>query len=84
MVYKWGRDEQQSFEAFKSAMAMGPILKQPDFDVAHTRASPFLVDTDALHYLLGGVLSQVDFMGNERLIYFHNWKFTRAGQITPW
>ena len=46
--YKWGKDEKQSFEALKSVLAIGTILKQPDFDAAHTGASPFLVDTDVL------------------------------------
>ena len=77
-AYKWGKDEKQSFEALKSAVATGPILKQPDFDAARTGVSPFLVDTDASDYALGGVLSQVDSMGNERPIYFHSRKFSHA------
>ena len=77
-AYRWGKDERQSFEALKSAVVTGTILKQPDFDAARTGALPFLFDTDASDYALGGVLSQMDSVGNDRPIYFHSRKFTRA------
>lgn len=78
MAFKYLRDKKQSFEALMSALATKPILKRPDFDAARIGASPFLLDTYTLDHALGGVLSQLDCVDNERLIYFHSRQFSRT------
>lgn len=61
VVYTWGEDQQRAFDALKEALITAPVLNHPQ------RNAPFILDTDASAYALGGVLSQV-VDGQERVI----------------
>ena len=52
--FKWGKEEQESFEMLKEALCKEPILVGPDFD------KPFTIITDASDYALGAILTQND------------------------
>uniref|UniRef100_A0A1X7VWZ0 Reverse transcriptase/retrotransposon-derived protein RNase H-like domain-containing protein n=1 Tax=Amphimedon queenslandica TaxID=400682 RepID=A0A1X7VWZ0_AMPQE len=58
-------DCEQSFRALKAALTSSPVLRSPDF----TR--PFVLQTDALDYGVGAVLSQCDYQGFDHpVLYF--------------
>ena len=78
-AFQWGPKEEQSFVALKNALITAPILGKPDFEAAKPGSSrPFLLDTDASHFAIGGVLSQTDEQGDEHPIYFFSRKLTAA------
>ena len=62
-VFTWGADEQNAFDALKHALCVRPVLD-------HARPDcPFVLDTDASAFALGGVLSQI-VDGKERVIAY--------------
>src|SRR5713226_7253142 len=63
--WKWGADEQASFNTLKDLCSSYPVLCSPDW----TRQ--FFMDTDALDFALGVVISQ-EFTDGRHLIAFHS------------
>ena len=61
--WKWGHDEQTSFDTIKRMITSAPILR-----IADSKQS-FIISTDASDHSLGGVLSQ-EFDGKEHPIAF--------------
>ena len=51
---QWSKPCKQAFEKLKAVLTSKPVLATPDF------AKPFLVQTDASKFGIGGVLSQLD------------------------
>ena len=58
-VFDWNTEAQQAFQELKSAFKNDIILAHPD------ETAPFIVETDASDYAIGGVLSQ-SLEGNEQ------------------
>jgi hypothetical protein len=50
--WHWEDDQQQAFEELRDKMVSKPVLRQPDF------SKVFYLQTDALKYGVGAVLSQ--------------------------
>jgi hypothetical protein len=50
--WQWGPEQDQAFEALKTALTSPPLLSYPDF------SKPFIVRTDASTTGLGAVLCQ--------------------------
>lgn len=50
--FKWGSDQQRSFDHLKKALCTTPVLQYPNFE------EPFILTTDASNYAIGAVLSQ--------------------------
>ena len=53
-IFKWGKDEQESFKKLKQGLVSYPVLKHPDF------ARQFIISTDASGFAMGAVLAQID------------------------
>ena len=71
--FKWGHEEQESFEKMKMFMSQAPVLAYPDPKL------PYIVDTDASLYGVGAVISQVQ-GGDERAIAFYSKTLSPAEQ----
>ena len=56
--WRWGEEEQTSFDALKQALMSPPVLIVPD------QSLPFVLSTDACKYAIGGVLEQDRGEGN--------------------
>ncbi|GAB5407483.1 MAG: hypothetical protein Aurels2KO_57140 [Aureliella sp.] len=67
----WNVECDQSFQGIKAAIKQNVVLAVPVVGI------PFIVDTDASDYAIGGVLSQV-IEGEERPIYFYSRVLTAA------
>ncbi len=52
IVWHWGEPQHKAFEELKTRMCSRPVLTQPDFN------KPFFLQTDALAYGVGAILSQ--------------------------
>ena len=50
--FAWGRSQQQKFDDLKQCLCPAPVLSLPDLQ------QPFEVETDALDYVVGVVLTQ--------------------------
>lgn len=61
--FKWGEDQQRSFEILKEKIIQPPVLRMPDF------SREFILQTDASSYAIGAVLSQ-EFDGVRQPIAF--------------
>lgn len=72
----WGKEEQQAFDALKTALCSAPILSQPIPD------GKFILRTDASSYGLGAVLSQIQ-DGKEKVIAYHSRKLNPAEMKYP-
>uniref|UniRef100_A0AC34F952 RNA-directed DNA polymerase n=2 Tax=Panagrolaimus sp. ES5 TaxID=591445 RepID=A0AC34F952_9BILA len=70
IVFHWGKDEQQSFEALKEKLVRAPILSQPDYEAAIEGSKPFVVWTDACKTGVGAVLTQQDDAGNFHPLFY--------------
>ena len=62
--FTWTQECQESFDRLRECLCSAPILAYPDFQ------RPFILDTDASDTGLGGVLSQADDQGRERVIAY--------------
>ena len=62
--FTWSDECQSSFDRLRECLCSAPVLAYPDF----TR--PFILDTDASDTGIGGVLSQLDEDGRERVIAY--------------
>ncbi|BHF70141.1 hypothetical protein SprV_0301319100 [Sparganum proliferum] len=66
-TFTWNDDCQQAFDELKAKLTSAPILMLPD---TSPEAPPFILDSDASGFAIGGVLSQADETGAERPICF--------------
>ena len=71
--FHWSPDCTEAFNQLKEALMTSPILAYP------TREDPFIVDTDASDFGIGGVLSQVQ-DGEERVICYSSHGLNPAQQ----
>ena len=62
--FVWNNECQESFDQLRKRLCSAPVLAYPDFQ------RPFILDTDASDTGIGGVLSQVDDQGRERVIAY--------------
>jgi hypothetical protein len=65
--FVWSADCGKSFEELKQRLTTSPVLAYPDFGEG---SGKFIVDTDASDFALGGVLSQEQSDGTERVIAY--------------
>lgn len=61
--WQWGPEQEDAFQILKRALTTAPILAYPN------ERDPFVLDTDASNFGIGGVLSQVQ-NGVERVIAY--------------
>ncbi|CAH1254301.1 GIN1 [Branchiostoma lanceolatum] len=71
--FSWGDDCQTAFETLKNMLTSSPVLAYPDFNV------PFIVDSDASDFGIGGVLSQLH-DGQERVVLYFSRTLDSAEQ----
>ncbi|KAL5009058.1 hypothetical protein ScPMuIL_014639 [Solemya velum] len=67
--FKWGEEEQISFNKLKVAITTAPVLTLP------TSTDMFILDTDASDFAIGAELSQLQ-VGNERVIAYGSFTLT--------
>ena len=60
----WSNDCKVSFDLLRKALISAPVLAYPNFEL------PFVIQTDALLYAVGAVLSQLDSEGIERPVAY--------------
>ena len=77
--WRWGPEQQWSFDELKAALVKAPVLALPDMKAAADGSAPFVVQTDASGVALGGVLMQ-DCGGGLRVIAYDSRQFTAAEQ----
>ena len=65
--FVWTTQCQTAFDTLRTALVSAPILALPQFE---THSAPFILDTDASDVGIGGVLSQADEHGFERVIAY--------------
>ena len=70
--FEWTSQHQHAFATLKRKFAEEVILAYPNPD------KPFIVETDASGFALGGILSQEDSQGRLRPIAFHSRKLSSA------
>ncbi len=63
--WKWGAEEQASFDTLKDLCSSYPVLRSPNW------TKQFFMDTDASDFALGIVISQ-EFMDGQHPIAFHS------------
>jgi hypothetical protein len=56
--WKWGEEEEASFQQLKTALTTAPLLVLPDMGAAMDGSAPFRIQTDASLAAMGGVLMQ--------------------------
>ena len=64
--WTWNEPQEKAFEDLKKALCSEPVLAHPNF----RSSEPFILDTDASHYGVGGVLSQKQQDGSVRPISY--------------
>ncbi len=62
VLFHWGPEQQEAFEAMKQALTTPPVLRRPD------TSRPYIVQTDWSPIAIGAVLAQEDAAGEEHLI----------------
>ena len=62
--FQWTTECQTAFSKLRESLTSSPILAYPDY------SRPFLLDTDASNTGIGGVLSQRDDTGEERVVAY--------------
>ena len=65
VVWTWGNEQQEAFEALKMALTRTPIFAWPDF------SRPFVVQPDASNYAVGAVLTQEVEDGEHPIVYIN-------------
>ena len=63
-TFAWTKPCQATFEELRRRLISAPVLAYPDFNCQ------FILDTDASDVGIGGVLSQVDDEGRERVVAY--------------
>ena len=63
-TFAWTSECQDAFEELRRRLTSAPVLSYPDF------SRQFILDTDASDTGIGGVLSQVDADGRERVVAY--------------
>ena len=67
----WGPAQEEAFQELREPLMKGPLLVYPDL------TQPYILDTDASGFALGGVLSQVR-DGGERVIAYSSKTLSRT------
>ena len=67
--FRWEADHEKAFKRLKEALVSPPILTLPNKD------DPFVLDTDASDFAIGGVLSQIQ-DGKERVVSYGSYSLT--------
>ena len=62
--FKWGINQERSFRELQERLISVPILAYPDF------TKPFILQTDASDFAIGGVLSQINDIGDEHPVTY--------------
>ena len=70
--WNWTEECSKSFEHLKKSLCSAPLLIFPDFN------KEFVVSTDASDIALGGILSQIDCNGKERVVAYYSRTFKDA------
>jgi hypothetical protein len=70
--FKWTPQCQSAFESIRSKLVSSPILVFPDM------SKPFILDTDASDFGIGGVLSQIQDNGQEKVVAYASKALTKA------
>ena len=70
--FTWNGECQTSFDQLRKCLCSAPVLAYPDFSRA------FILDTDASDTGIGGVLSQLDENGRERVIAYGSKLLTKS------
>jgi hypothetical protein len=65
-VYKWTEEAQAAFENVKQSFTSAPLLRHADM------TKPFVLETDASQFAMGGVLSQRDESGKLLPVAFYS------------
>nr|VZI11331.1 unnamed protein product [Spirometra erinaceieuropaei] len=73
-TFKWTEECQAAFDELKTRLTTAPILMLPNTQLD---APPFILDTDASGFAIGGVLSQCDETGAERPVCFASKTLTK-------
>ncbi|GFO02426.1 Pol polyprotein [Plakobranchus ocellatus] len=68
--FRWGEEEEQSFENLKKALTETPVLGIPSTN------DPFILDTDTLDVAIGAELIQLQ-AGAERVIGYRNYTLSK-------
>ena len=66
--WKWGKEQQSTFDKLKSVLSNAPVLMTPDY------SKPFTITSDASQCGIGGVLTQLDEKDLERPIAYYSKK----------
>ncbi|KAI0996648.1 hypothetical protein K3495_g11536 [Podosphaera aphanis] len=75
--FKWGNEQQETFELLKILFTHAPILTQWDHDKAT------FLEADCFGYALGGTLTQSDGCGKRKAVAFHSQKLSPAERNYP-
>ena len=70
--FEWTPECHEAFQALRQGLCSAPILAFPNF------TKPFVLDTDASNTGIGGVLSQLDEAGNERVVAYASRTLSKA------
>ena len=73
-IQKWDKSCEEAFESLKKAITSAPILVAPNWK------KPFRGHIDASEFAVGGTLTQLDEVGNDRAIAFFSRKLSQAEQ----
>jgi transposase InsO family protein len=70
--FRWGPEQQEAFDALKTALTQSPILVHPDV------SKPYILYTDASNKAVGAILVQKDDEGVEKVISYLSHKLSGA------
>jgi hypothetical protein len=71
-IFEWNQDAQDSFIKIKNSFKENQLLAHPD------SSKPYILETDASEYAIGGVLSQYDNDKNLRPVAFYSRQLDKA------
>ena len=66
---EWGNEQQEAFDALRTALTTAPCLSLPNFEL------PFVVETDASDVAMGATLAQ-EYSGSLQPVCYFSRKFT--------